>query len=346
MDGINGGSGKRSHSQYGSESTERNGRQKRRNQVGSDGFSESSRNFSDDIVYRILCPASKVGSVIGKGGSIIKALRQETGAKIKIEDGIPGVEERVISIATAGKDRGREGKSRGDRENNEATSDKETLKDVDGDLTEEALPPAQDALLKVLASIVEGDSSFSDDEEEGSRTVTARLLVPHSQIGCLLGKGGKVIEQMRTETGAQIRILPKEQLPGCALPSDELVQISGEWAFVKKALRAVGSKLYENPSKDRPHRGTLAGNRSAGGSGILPAVAFLPQGNSFLSSGNVGSSLIGLTSSVSPLGNMSAGTGSWPYNSQDFHLAPSLGGTHGSQNDMPEEEFIIRILWP
>jgi poly(rC)-binding protein 2/3/4 len=41
----------------------------------------------------------------------------------------------------------------------------------------------------------------------------------------LLGKGGKIIEQMREETGAQIRILPKEQLPGCALPTDELVQV-------------------------------------------------------------------------------------------------------------------------
>ncbi|KAJ7551004.1 hypothetical protein O6H91_07G129300 [Diphasiastrum complanatum] len=345
---MDGGFGKRSHSQYGSESSEFNGRQKRRNQTGSDHLSEPSKILSDDIVYRVLYPGSKVGSLIGKGGNIIKSLRQETGAKIKIEDGIPGVDERVIIIATAGKDRDRGHKEKTrDKEDYHTMHETETLKDSDGNDTEVALSPAQYALLKIHERIVEGDGSFSDEEEEGSRNVTARLLVPNNQIGCLLGKGGKVIEKMRSETAAQIRILPKEQLPGCALPSDELVQISGEWTVVKKALHAVGSKLYENPSKDRPHRGTLAASRSAGGGGHLSAGAFLPQGNSFLSSGNVGGSLISLAPPISPLRSIRAGTaGSLPYDSQDFHLMPSLRGAYGAQKEVPEEEFVIRMLCP
>lgn len=45
------------------------------------------------------------------------------------------------------------------------------------------------------------------------------------QVGCLLGKGGSVIKQMSAESGAQIRILPRDKLPICASPSDELVQV-------------------------------------------------------------------------------------------------------------------------
>lgn len=56
--------------------------------------------------------------------------------------------------------------------------------------------------------------------------VTTRLLVPTNQIGCLLGKGGSIIADMRRATRANIRILPKDTLPRCALESDELVQVS------------------------------------------------------------------------------------------------------------------------
>jgi poly(rC)-binding protein 2/3/4 len=37
--------------------------------------------------------------VIGKGGSIIENLREETGARIKVADAVPGSEERVIIIS-------------------------------------------------------------------------------------------------------------------------------------------------------------------------------------------------------------------------------------------------------
>lgn len=53
----------------------------------------------------------------------------------------------------------------------------------------------------------------------------AKLLVFSSQIGCLLGKGGSVIAEMRNSTGAYIRILGKDQNPKCASENDEVVQV-------------------------------------------------------------------------------------------------------------------------
>lgn len=56
--------------------------------------------------------------------------------------------------------------------------------------------------------------------------MTARMLVLSNQIGCLLGKGGSIIAEMRKSTGAYIRILGKDQIPKCASENEEVIQVS------------------------------------------------------------------------------------------------------------------------
>lgn len=53
----------------------------------------------------------------------------------------------------------------------------------------------------------------------------ARLLVSSNQIGCLLGKGGSIISEMRKVTGAYIRIMGKDQIPKFASEGEEVVQV-------------------------------------------------------------------------------------------------------------------------
>lgn len=247
------GSSKRPHPNYDRDPAERNGRHnKRRMHYVEQRAPPPMKPVVEDTVFRILCPGSKIGSVIGKGGSIIKSLRQETRAKIKIVDAVPGVDERVIIISCSekggyrekggsggGGKEGRDGSRDGrggrdgsredgsDRDREPGSRDRDTReRDSGGEEREGGVSPAQEALFRVHARIVDGEGNEEEDEDEdASHHFTTRLLVPNNQIGCLLGKGGKIIEQMRHETGAQIRILPKEQLPGCALPTDELVQV-------------------------------------------------------------------------------------------------------------------------
>ena len=85
----------------------------------------------------------------------------------------------------------------------------------------------QKALVLVFEKILEGEKEAEGDGEENneSATVTLRLLVLSSQVGCLLGKGGAVIKQMSAESGAQIRVLPRDKLPQCASSADEVVQV-------------------------------------------------------------------------------------------------------------------------
>ncbi|KAJ8619858.1 hypothetical protein MRB53_028387 [Persea americana] len=236
--------GKRSRSQY--DSRENNG--KRRRNIST--FDATPK--ANDTVYRILCPGSKIGGVIGKGGNIINALRDETHAKIRIVDGIPGADERVVIISS--QSTGISGQNTNEDPRNDGPNEKEHE-------LMHPLCPAQDALLKVHDRIVveeDQDGNLIYEPNEHDDVVTARLLVPSVQVGCLLGKGGTIIQQLRNDTGATIRIMPAEHLPADAIGTDELVQISGTLTVAKKALYEVSTLLHQNPRKESipPNGGT------------------------------------------------------------------------------------------
>lgn len=164
---------------------------------------ESNSIGPEDTVYRYLCPLRRIGSIIGVGGDIAKQLRTETQAKIRISETIPGCEERVVTIYSAS------------LETNSFEND--------GDL----VSAAQDALFRVHDKII-AEESQADDGSEDPMQMTVRLLVPSDQIGCVIGKGGQVVQSIRSETGAQVRIFSSEHLPPCALASDELIQVQEE----------------------------------------------------------------------------------------------------------------------
>ncbi|VFQ58503.1 unnamed protein product [Cuscuta campestris] len=197
MGGQRSGHGKRSHSH--SEHAD-NGTSKRRNSGGGGGGGKEHFSIDPkDTVYRYLCPGKNIGSIIGRGGEIVKQLRADTKSKIRIGETVRDCDERVVTIY----------------------SSSEETNDFEG--TEDRGCPAQDALFKVHDRIVGDDMSVDEESEDGPR-VTARLLVPSDQIGCIIGKGGQIVQDLRSETGAQIRILKDNHLPACALTSDELVQ--------------------------------------------------------------------------------------------------------------------------
>lgn len=126
--------------------------------------------------------------------------------------------------------------------------------------------PTQEALYLIHERILENDVGgfkhnvgFGDDPideygprgsgggtgNNGNRVVT-RLVVSRMHVGSLLGKGGKIIEQMRIETKTQIRILPRDHtLPRCVAMSEEIVQVLDSrfiWSFAC-LIRIPGGKL-------------------------------------------------------------------------------------------------------
>ncbi|EOY01881.1 RNA-binding KH domain-containing protein, putative isoform 3 [Theobroma cacao] len=215
--------GKRSHFQ--SDYVGNGGGGGKRRNAGEE--SEQRGIGSEDTVYRYLCHVKRIGSIIGRGGEIVKQLRSDSKSNIRITEAMPGCEERIVMIYS---------------------SSEETNPFGDGD---ELVSPAQDALFRVHDRVVADELPGDEDLEEQTQVVTVRMLVASDQIGCVIGKGGQVIQNIRSETHAQIRVLSNEHLPACALSSDELLQIIGEPSVVRRALYHVASRLHDNPSRSQ-----------------------------------------------------------------------------------------------
>lgn len=160
-----------------------------------------------EITFRLLCPVSKTGSVIGRNGEVIQQIRSEIGAKIKVCEQVNDADERIICVSS-----------------------------IDDGLA--PMISAQVALFRVYRCIVESGGN--------DMPLPFRLLVQTSQIGCLIGKGGSIIKQIRSETGATVRVLPSSALPACA-NDDELLEI-GQWPADACALgiRIVSGRLRGN----------------------------------------------------------------------------------------------------
>ncbi|XP_071731059.1 KH domain-containing protein At4g18375-like [Rutidosis leptorrhynchoides] len=296
MAGQRNSHGKRPHLQ--TEYSDR-GRNKRRNNSESDRGQNSIG--SDDTVYRYLCPSKKIGSIMGRGGEIVKQLRSETKAKIRIGETVSGCDERVVTI--------------------HSTSDE--TNDFDG--SDERLCPSMDALFKVHDRVVVEDQSDDDDDSMDTVQVTVRLLVPADQIGCCIGKGGQIIQNIRTDTGAQVRIMKDNHMPACALASDEMVQITGEASNVRKALFLVAARLHDNPSRSQHLLSSSTPNA-------------VPSSGSFMGAAP-GGPLMGLTPLVGGLGaygGYKGEGGEWPPRS--YYPAP--------RNESSPKEFSLRLICP
>ncbi|KAJ6317985.1 hypothetical protein OIU76_013518 [Salix suchowensis] len=267
---------------------------KRRNP--GDDPSDQHTITNEDTVYRYLCPLRKIGSIIGKGGEIAKQLRADSKSNIRISDSMPGYDERVVTIYS---------------------SSEET--NLFGD-TGEYICPAQDALFmvhdRVIAEDLNNAAAAAEEEEEDIfgevQQVTVRMLVPTDQIGCVIGKGGQVIQNIRSETRAQIRITKDEHLPPLALSTDELLLIHGEPTTVRKALYQVATRLHENPSRSQ-HL-------------LLSSSANTYQSGGVLVTANAGAPLLGL------YGNYK---GSWSSSFYPDH-----------RDEASAKDFSLRLLCP
>ncbi|KAK9279289.1 hypothetical protein L1049_012968 [Liquidambar formosana] len=174
-----------------------------------------------EVVLRLLCSTGTVGGVIGKGGTIVRTLQNESGASINVEGPVAKCNERVVSISTL--------------ENPESL-----------------YSPAQNAALRVFARSVEVgiEKGLITDSSKG-HIVTARLLIAPNQADCFTGEGACVVSEIVEATGADIQFFRGDELPDCALENDEVVQITGEYKNVQNALFQVTGRLRDNyfPSK-------------------------------------------------------------------------------------------------
>ncbi|KAI3986387.1 hypothetical protein MKX01_002232 [Papaver californicum] len=258
-----------------------------------------------ETLFRILCPAIKTG----KGGAIIRQFREETGAKIRIDDSIPGCDERVILIVAdtlkrSKKEQNDNGVSGAGEDDALGANLIHLVEDGGGD---DDVSPAQKALIRVFERILKVDEERVGGSGGGE------------SIGCVLGRGGKIVEKIRQGSGAQVRVLPKDHIPVCASPGDELIQITGNFSAVRKALLSVSSCLQDNFRTD-----------------AATSTPNITPGSVLRASGVPGGQVDQFPSRGYP-----PGTHSLDYHSRGFSESDCIGANHRM---VPEEEIVFRML--
>ncbi|XP_059399060.1 poly(rC)-binding protein 4-like isoform X2 [Carassius carassius] len=190
-------------------------------------FGDGGMNIT--LTLRLLMHGKEVGSIIGKKGETVKRIREESSARINISEG--SCPERIITITGA------------------------------TECVFRAFTMITIKLEEDLAALVANGTVTSKPP------VTLRLVIPASQCGSLIGKGGSKIKEIREKTGAQV------QVAGDLLPNstERGVTISGSQEAIIQCVKLICTVILESPPKGAtiPYRpspapGTvlLAGNQA------------------------------------------------------------------------------------
>uniref|UniRef100_A0A096MIF2 Poly(rC) binding protein 4 n=1 Tax=Poecilia formosa TaxID=48698 RepID=A0A096MIF2_POEFO len=180
------------------------------------------------VTLRLVIPASQCGSLIGKGGSKIKEIRETTGAQVQVAgDLLPNSTEREVTIS-GGQDAIiqcvklictviLESPPKGATIPYRPSPSPGTVL-LAGNQTyavqsHYGIPHSELVKLQQLSMQQQGLASISQAAtvlpgavEANSQTTSQELLIPNDLIGSIIGRQGTKINEIRQVSGAQIKI--------------------------------------------------------------------------------------------------------------------------------------------
>jgi poly(rC)-binding protein 2/3/4 len=169
------------------------------------------------LTLRMIMQGKEAGSIIGKKGDNVKKFREESGARINISDA--SCPERIVTITGS---------------------------------TQQIV----DAFSMICRRFEEDLQSISPSKTNTKQLITLRLILPASQCGSLIGKGGAKIKEIREVAGASIQI-SGDML---ANSTERLVTVSGSVDAVTRGIFHICQVMLECPAKGVtvPYRPKLA----------------------------------------------------------------------------------------
>ncbi|XP_073417353.1 RNA-binding protein Nova-2-like [Dendrobates tinctorius] len=187
-----------------------------------------SNTAGDDseLFLKVLIPSYAAGSIIGKGGQTIVQLQRETGATIKLsksKDFYPGTTERVCLV--------------------QGTA--EALMSVHNFIAEKVREVPQGATKSDLGVLIPAHNNISAE-----RAKQAKLIVPNTTAGLIIGKGGSTVRSIMEESGAWVQLSQKPAGPNL---QERVVTVSGEPNQVQRAIRNIIHKAREDPPQGTAH---------------------------------------------------------------------------------------------
>jgi len=220
----------------------------------------------DGLTLCLVVPASQCGSLIGKAGSKIKEIREETGASVQVaSDPLPGSTERSVTVAgsrdavtqciyhiccvmiespakgtTVQYQPGRGGFGGGAMMRGEGRGPPNPLAGLLG------FGGRGGSTLAAIASIAGSQIRRHDrgdrEERDRDRESTYQMSVANELIGSVIGKGGSKIAEIRQMSGAMIRI-SKSDDPDASPTTERHIQITGNPDSVALAKSLINMSL-------------------------------------------------------------------------------------------------------
>ncbi|XP_063789377.1 poly(rC)-binding protein 3 isoform X19 [Pseudophryne corroboree] len=217
-------------------------------------MSNSTATSKPPVTLRLVVPASQCGSLIGKGGSKIKEIRESTGAQVQVAgDMLPNSTERAVTISgtpdaiiqcvkqicvvmlEAYSIQGQYAIPHPDLTKLHQLAMQQTPFTPLGQTTP-AFPGEKLPLhSSEEAQNLMGQSAGMDASAQAS---THELTIPNDLIGCIIGRQGTKINEIRQMSGAQIKIA--SAMEGSA---ERQISITGSPANISLAQYLINARL-------------------------------------------------------------------------------------------------------
>ncbi|KAM0754856.1 hypothetical protein T439DRAFT_284541 [Meredithblackwellia eburnea MCA 4105] len=218
--------------------------------INDEPFDVPSVPGSRAVTIRFIIPNSRMGSVIGKGGSKIKEIQEASGARLQASETLlPGSTERVLSVSGV------------------ADAIHIAVYYI-GTILQEHPPTTgtgsgSSSNTSYAPSGGRSSSYQSDSRRDGGppraygsgaappplNAPQQQIYIPNELVGSIIGKAGSKINEIRSQSQCQIRISePGENAPG-ANPSERLVTIIGQPNNIQVAVRLLYDRLEKERAK-------------------------------------------------------------------------------------------------
>lgn len=223
--------------------------------INDEPFDVPSVPGSRAVTIKFMIPNSRMGSVIGKQGSKIKEIQDASGARLNASEGmLPGSTERVLSVAGV------------------ADAIHIATYYIGNILIE-----AQERMPSSANSTYRPSSHSRRPTQSGSSYVpgyasnpyppphnpppqqlqTQQIYIPNDLVGCIIGKGGSKINEIRHMSASQIKIMEPGAvgvgMNGAPAPAggegERLVVITGQPANIQMAVQLLYHRLEQEKQK-------------------------------------------------------------------------------------------------
>ncbi|KAI6005849.1 hypothetical protein EDD15DRAFT_2214201 [Pisolithus albus] len=220
--------------------------------INDEPFDVPSVPGSRAVTIKFMIPNSRMGSVIGKQGCKIKEIQDASGARLNASEGmLPGSTERVLSVAGV------------------ADAIHIATYYIGNILIEaqERMPSVSHSSYRPSSysrrvpytgsSYVPGYSASQPyvphSHQPPQQLQTQQIYIPNDLVGCIIGKGGSKINEIRHLSASQIKIMEPgagiNGAPSSGGEGERLVVITGQPANIQMAVQLLYHRLEQEKQK-------------------------------------------------------------------------------------------------